>query len=330
MAELTQIPINPDLVKVDFLRGSARHSDIIGKRDTILSFYEKKKPSFYVNNSFYYAWVNAYNNHLSLRITPEQIMNVVNINFSKFVCANAEKLRHMFVNHEGKEKLTVTTPQCETENEWQTFFKLMSVEIEKKVKGDIIDIIKNDFSTSDAFDSIFSIASTMATFKEYFEYGRCIPLCGLKNVYLEGTVADYEKIISKLNGLKKYGFDYVDKIIIIVNKFIESKQGNIDKEWWNKVMNFRYGRYGSGSTPYISGWFVNFFGLDETKEYEANDITLDTFYFPVKVINYQTLEEYEATVSESHCGVTYENDILEPHFELVITKGLKSVKKFYP
>ena len=54
-------------------------------------------------------------------------------------------------------------------------------------------------------------------------------MCGNPYIILEGTEDDYKKILSKAEKLSKYEFEwYINRIIPIIKKFIEAKQGNID------------------------------------------------------------------------------------------------------
>jgi hypothetical protein len=44
----------------------------------------------------------------------------------------------------------------------------------------------------------------MNTFKNYFEYERCIPDCGIKNVHFGGNLLDWKKVYEKLIQLAQY------------------------------------------------------------------------------------------------------------------------------
>ena len=61
------------------------------------------------SNGFLDAFLNAYNNHGDVKITPDDVWLVILLYFSKYVNDNAEQLRSAFVTHQGKKKLEVTT-----------------------------------------------------------------------------------------------------------------------------------------------------------------------------------------------------------------------------
>ncbi|CAF1294235.1 unnamed protein product [Rotaria sordida] len=61
------------------------------------------------------ACLNAYNSHEDIVLSPDDVWLVITIYFAKYVNENAEKLRHLFVDHEGKVKLTIRQVQSEPE-----------------------------------------------------------------------------------------------------------------------------------------------------------------------------------------------------------------------
>jgi hypothetical protein len=59
------------------------------------------------NHAIFSAFLYAYNSHEDIVLSPDDIWLMICIYFSKFVNENAEQLRSLFVDHEGKKKLTV-------------------------------------------------------------------------------------------------------------------------------------------------------------------------------------------------------------------------------
>ena len=69
-------------------------------------------------NGLFGAFLDAYNSHGDVKITPDDIWIAIMIYFSKYVSNNAGQLRAAFVQHEGKKKLTVTTSNELSESQW--------------------------------------------------------------------------------------------------------------------------------------------------------------------------------------------------------------------
>ena len=95
----------------------------------------------------------------------------------------------------------------------------------------------------------------MGVFKKYLKY--IMNLCGIPYLIIEGTSEDYENIFSKTKKLSKYDFNwYVDRVLPIINKFIEAKKGNIDIEFFknifqkNQITEFKPGLSGFGGKFY--------------------------------------------------------------------------------
>jgi hypothetical protein len=59
------------------------------------------------NHAIWSAFLYAYNSHEDIVLSPDDIWMMICIYFSKYVNQNAEKLRSLFVDHQGQKKLTV-------------------------------------------------------------------------------------------------------------------------------------------------------------------------------------------------------------------------------
>ncbi len=210
------------------------------------------------SNSFYGAFVQAYNNHEDVMLSPDDVWMIICLHFSKYINANAEKMREMFVSHEGKKKLTIETWNELSESKWDEFFNLMIGEIKKNTKDGIVDTLQSNFTTTGRIENLLSIASVMDSFKKYFDYGRCIPMCGIKNVHFMGTLGDWESLLDRTTKLEKYAVSpewssYINGLKPILVQFIDTYNEKVDLDFWNKVMNITHGRIGSGSTTLTSG-----------------------------------------------------------------------------
>jgi hypothetical protein len=273
------------------------------------------------SNPFYTAFVSAYNNHEDLTLSPDDVWMVIMIQFAQHVNDNAEKLRTMFVDHEGKKQLTVTTWNETSESEWTEFCTLMLEAVRKSTKAGIVDVLEANFTTSTRIEKLLSTIAVMDSFKKYFSYGRCIPCCGINNVHFLGTLEDWQSLVVKLKGLKQYGIvggwsSYVDRLVPILEKFVDTYEGKVDVEFWNKVMNFRYGRLGSGGTSYVSGWILNFFGL--SGEVDVGDIPNKSFDVEVNIDNKLTGEKKTVNMLGGFSGINYANGSYRPQMSYAV------------
>jgi hypothetical protein len=327
------------------------------------------------SNPFLQAFMNAYNSHEDIILSPDDIWTVIILNFTKYVNDNAEKLRKVFVDHEGKKKLTITEPIGKDENDWTDFFDQMTDKIKANVNGSIVSTIVSDFSTTGQVESLVNYACIMDTFKQYFSYGLCIPCCGIRNVKFMGTLEDWQNLRKKTENLavfldptfkfestttktsffsdwmlfwksKKQGpsnnltsseviekksisnqfTKYIENLLPVLDKFTDTYNNKVDKDFWNKIMNLEHGRLGSGSCTYISGWILNFFLDFAGTKQDQGDIELNTVKIPVEVQNHNTGKQKICNVVAGFCGVEYIDNTNRPIMSIAVFEDTKSVK----
>ena len=221
-------------------------------------------------NGFY----TAHTNHYPIRIKPDDIWLLIVQAFSNHVNANSEKLRHYFVNFDGKQKLKIIYTLSSIEQVDRKILENFSEQINEQMKkylGEkLLDILTPNFSTSNYDSKIVCKISIMGAFKKYFQYKMALIGCGIPYIILEGTAKDYKEIISKANELKKYEFDwYINRIIPHLEKMVEAKEGKIDTNYFKDIIQKKEvteTKWGSSGMrkyevkyDYISGWFLNFF-----------------------------------------------------------------------
>jgi hypothetical protein len=304
------------------------------------------------SNPFLTSFMHAYNNHEDIILSPDDVWTVITLNFTKYVNENAEELRKIFVDHDGKKKLTVKEPIGKDENDWTDFFSEMKKQIGKNVKGDIVNTLQSDFTTTGEVESIVSYACIMDTFKQYFSYGRCIPCCGIRNVKFMGNVDDWKNLRKKAENISNFlngnadksiltnisnmltgnnkvsqFTKYIDDLLPILDKFVDTYNENVDVQFWNKIMDITHGRIGSGSTTYISGWILNFFlGYGGTKA-EAYDIKLNTIKVTVELTNHNTGLQKECVVVGGFIGTEYKDNSIRPVMSIAVLEDTTTVKQ---
>ncbi len=59
------------------------------------------------NHAMVFAFLFAYNTHEDIVLSPDDLWFMICSYFSQYVNVNAEQLRALFVDHNGRKKLTV-------------------------------------------------------------------------------------------------------------------------------------------------------------------------------------------------------------------------------
>ena len=73
---------------------------------------------------------------------------------------------------------------------------------------------------------------------ERFMRTRSVGGCAFPYIKLQGTLQDYNQLKINIERLKGFLIDdWLDKLLSIVDKIIETKKGNIDKKFWDNMIN---------------------------------------------------------------------------------------------
>ena len=212
----------------------------------------------------------AYCNHYPIRIKPDDIWLIIVQCFSYHVNENSEKLRKYFVNFNGQRNLEIDI-KCEKigKEDLDIFIEEVNKKMKEYIGNELLDNLTPNFTTTDNNSKLVCQISILNTFQKYFKYFFNQISCGIPYIILEGTAEDYKKIILKAKNLSKYDFEwYIDRIIPIIEKMVEAKEGEIDIDFFKNIIlkneriedryehchHFRY------KINYINGWILKFFG----------------------------------------------------------------------
>jgi hypothetical protein len=237
------------------------------------------------SNNFIGSFLNAYNTHCDIVLNPDNIWIMISLYFSKYVDANVKTLRSKIVkgerDGEGEQlKKIVVKEYVHVEQSFRTgqeldyFYEQIYEQVKSNTMDGVIDALKCDFSTSGSIQKIISTSIIMNSFKKSFSYGRLIMDCGINNIYFQGVRDDWVKLIKKTENLAQYDVDsklikYIQCILTILKQFVDTWDGQVDVEFWNRILATKEKLIGSGgqTQTMIEGWILWFFG-----EYEFMDL----------------------------------------------------------
>lgn len=117
-------------------------------------------------------------------------------------------------------------------------------EIKKNTTEGVTEKFESNFTTTGRVERILSTAIVMNTYKQYFDYDRFMTCCGIQNMHFGGTLEDWKSVFDKTNALAEYDVNgqlkkYISRVGVILEKFIDTYQGNVDVDFWNKVYHFK-------------------------------------------------------------------------------------------
>lgn len=234
-------------------------------------------------NGFVDTAIIAYNEHHHLVIRPDDVWMSILSQFCLYVNANAEALRHLFVQDEGKKVLTIDMRGAGAAKKVDEKSPSLQIDFGVVAKG-LTDLFQNyisdtdfrdwflpSFSTTTETDRVVASSIMMATFKEYLAPEACI-LCGIPAVTLLGDRDDWEKIRTKARDLLKYDkggqmANWYRLLNPVLERFVRTfdteEEGHYSRKdrdyFWQRIANVHVG--GSGPT-WLSGWITAFCFFD--------------------------------------------------------------------
>lgn len=225
-----------------------------------------------IRNGFVGACLTAYNQHYDLQLGPDDVWITIMTSLSRYINANAEKLRNLFVSHEGQVELKAFGSGSIYSANYDDLISQISDQIDKNTKGELRSWAESSFSTTTPLQKIVSKVTLMGAMQKYFSYGMYL-MCGLPKVTLLGTVEDWNSIlarIGKIGELEDKTLQEWSKVLeFVMQNFVSAFNGSVDVDFWNRIAHIT----GGGSGPrYIEGWVLALLGFGEKGEYLLQDL----------------------------------------------------------
>lgn len=219
----------------------------------------------YGYHAFFSSIYQAYADHRPYVLSPDMIWLLISQGFSQHVNNNSEKLRSHIVKFSGKLTIVNKNDQLDINNPdspWELMFSGFTEKLKKEIGADLVNALEADFSTTTPVDKIASQITIMDSVKSYFRFIQFIAICGIPEITLEGSTADWKRIIEKVQVLRRYELDWwIDKLEPILREFVNASENNSNNEFWRNI--FRIKKNGSCvETGEVDGWITNFFPYD--------------------------------------------------------------------
>lgn len=213
------------------------------------------------NNGFFRTVIDCSTKHHNLIIRPDDIWTAILTQFSFYIHKNAEEFHSQFFNFDGKKELVVEVDGSISYAPCAIFETIMRERIDETlVDKTMKDWILPNFTTTTSNDIISSGTILWAVTKKYVDFAVCGKECGIPYVNLEGTIADWENILNRLEKLKNYKLaNWYDMLKPILEEFVAAKKNEANVEFWKRIC---YSSSGYGPS-HISGWLTAFAVFNE-------------------------------------------------------------------
>lgn len=209
-------------------------------------------------NGLINAFLLAYNNHLPLRLKPDDIHLAL-----QMVCSTA-------LNNRGGQGPKIALQAKMVHFDFHEFTNQMHRNIRECMEaadsrsGTMLDALQCQYSTTTKLITAVSMAITMNTFQCYFSYSIMLG-CGIPSIIMEGTREDWELLHQRYQILKIVFMDdlksWFAKADPIFDMFRDLRNLQDDGQvtapdryvdMWARAVTIM--RYGSGKQTKLAGW----------------------------------------------------------------------------
>ena len=195
----------------------------------------------------------AFARHLPLVIAPDDVWACIAQGFALHVAASGEALRRRLVRHEGKVELVVVRDAFVLggDNDWGG----VADELVEKMRGHLLlrsDLLTGGFSTTGPVERVGAEVALLAAMREFFSY-TVLTRCGIPEVTLLGTVADWEAVRQRAELLREFDLGWwVDAMAPALDELARAAAGNPDPVRWRSL----YKHESASGSEWISGWIL--------------------------------------------------------------------------
>ena len=161
-------------------------------------------------SAFFKGMHLAYAEHRPFILSPDMIWLLISQGFAQHINANKEEMRSYLVDFSGKQSLIAQSKKSLNDSTlvWEEIFSQFTEQITKNVKGNLVELLTCNFSTTTSLEKTASEITIMETMKPYFEFIVIYIVCGIPEITLEGTPEDWEKVLAKARELKEYKLEW--------------------------------------------------------------------------------------------------------------------------
>jgi hypothetical protein len=198
----------------------------------------------------------AFSDHRPLVLTPDIIWITLAQGFAQHINNNAEKLRSHLVQHKGKQKLVVETPEIpRTVQKWSDLIQEWTLQIRDHVGSDLYRLLECTFSTTTPITQTVSHVVMIDAFQQYFDY-EIRGVCGIPDITLMGTVDDWQDICDRVRSMAQYELGWwTNRVLPICREFVKTASGNPSLSFWQAIYKPKK-IYGG---ELITGWLAELF-----------------------------------------------------------------------
>lgn len=230
-----------------------------GKIEAYKVPYEKISTS--AINGFIHTVKLAYDHHLKLEITPDDIWLLICQGLAIHVNKNYKELKPLILKDPTPDDPLVLHVRRDDfikgkVNPWNEVVAEFVKQIDQNTKDELLKLFVPDFSTTTPENKVVFGMTLMKTTDRYFEY-EFDTFCGISEIILKGTPEDWMNLKKRIYSLDKFKLAWWTKELHpVIDEFIAASKGTPKIAFWKKIIKEKEE---SGRPLRINGWILKFF-----------------------------------------------------------------------
>jgi hypothetical protein len=233
---------------------------LMSNRDDMAYFFNTEFNVLPSSDSFIRGALQAWGEHLHLVISPDAVWLTIMSQLSLYFSAHLDRVKHVF-DYEGGDPIVI-----DYYPDWYAivfaFFRAVN---DRSKAAWFPRWMTPTFSTSTDDEAIAAHAIMMGLTKSSPQPPPRL-LCGLPSVTLEGTQADWENMLARLDRLTEFGEEavqYGERLRPVLSRFVatwKEPSNESTKHFWNSMVTAEPDAQCAGYN--MTGWLTAFYYWD--------------------------------------------------------------------
>jgi hypothetical protein len=192
------------------------------------------------------ALQHAYADRRPIALSPDMIWLLICQGAAHHINANAEELRHHFVQHPGRFTLEVKRDEVtgfqkgSLDNTLPKVLHGFSEQLRDQ-SGPAHDLFISSFSTTGPAERAAAEIVLLDSMQKYFYYLHTVMVCGIPAFTLEGTPADWQSIVQRVEGFSDFDLEWwLAALRPVLRQFADAASGEVDTGFWSKIYRIHH------------------------------------------------------------------------------------------
>jgi hypothetical protein len=200
----------------------------------------------------------AFTDHRPLALSPDIVWLLIAQGFAHHLNASPETHRSSLVRHQGRVRIDVRRDDFRkgsSENPWPEVFAEFTARIREHLGPETHDLLLPAFSTTGPAERAATQVVLLDAVQSYFSYG-FRTLCGIPQIVLEGTAADWQAVADRTRTLGRFGLQWwTEPLADVLAEFLAAAQGNVRGDFWRSIYKLNEASGGPCTTGWINAFF---------------------------------------------------------------------------